>query len=102
MAFTVVIKEEAHQETIEAFNYYEQKQPGLGERFLESLQERYHQLSEHPANYSYIEEDPEKVLRDIQLKKFPYVVVFEIIGTEVIVYAIHNTYRHSGHKLRKA
>src|SRR5258706_2423484 len=101
MSFTVVVKEEAHQDTIDAYNYYEEKQLGLKERFLESLLERYTDLSEHPTHYSPIEEDTLKVLRDVRLKKFPYVVVFEIAGTKVIVYAVHNTYLHPGNKLRK-
>jgi len=102
MPFTVVVKEEAHQDTIDAYNYYEQKQPGLGERFLETLLERYTDLSTQPSHYSHIEEDPLKVLRDVRLKRFPFVVVFEITDTEVIVYAVHNTYRQPGNKLRKA
>ena len=69
MSFTVV-KKEAHQDTIDAYNYYEQKQSGLGEKFLESLLERYTDLSKHPTHYSPIEEDTLKVLRDVRLKKF--------------------------------
>ena len=101
MSFTVIVKQEAHQDTIEAYNYYEEKQSGLGEMFLETLRHRYHELAEHPTYYSYIDEDTLKVLRDVRLEKFPYVVVYEIIDKEVIVYAVHNTYKHSRNKLRK-
>ena len=101
MSFTVIVKEEAHQDTIEAYNYYEEKLVGLGERFLEALQQRYHELSEHPTFYSFIDEDPLKVLRDVRLEKFPFVVVYEIIKNEVVVYAVHNTYKHPRNKLRK-
>jgi plasmid stabilization system protein ParE len=51
MPFTVVVKQEAHQDTIEAYNYYEQKQPGLGERFLKALFKRYGELANHPDFY---------------------------------------------------
>ena len=101
MAFTVIVKEEAHNDTIEAYNYYEEKQPWLGERFLDSLQQRYQELSEHPGFYSFINEDALQILRDVKLEKFPYVVVFEITEIKVIVYAVHNTYKHPGNKLRK-
>lgn len=102
MSFTVIVKQEAHQDTIDAYNYYEEKQPGLGERFLEALIQRYQELAEHPTYYSCIAEDPLKVLRDVRLEKFPYVVVYEIIDKEVVVYAVHNTYKHPRNKLRKS
>ena len=101
MPFTVIVKEEAHQDTIEAYNYYEEKSAGLGEMFLEALQQRYRELSEAPTFYSFINEDQMKVLRDVKLEKFPFVVVYEIIENEVVVYAVHNTYKHPGNKLRK-
>lgn len=52
MSFTVIVKQEAHQDTIEAYNYYEGKQSGLGEMFLEALLHRYQELAEHPTYYS--------------------------------------------------
>ena len=101
MPFTVIVKEEAHQDTVVAYNYYEEKSAGLGERFLTALQQRYNELSNQPSFYSYIEEDTKKILRDVKLRKFLFVVVYEITGTDVIVYAVHNTYKHPGNKLRK-
>ncbi|MBN8674547.1 MAG: type II toxin-antitoxin system RelE/ParE family toxin [Chitinophagales bacterium] len=101
MPFTVIVKQEAHQDTIDAYNYYEEKLTGLGERFLAALQQRYKELSANPTFYSYIDEDPLKILRDVKLEKFPFVVVYEIIEPEVVVYAVHNTYKHPRNKLRK-
>lgn len=101
MLFHVIVTKGAHHDALEAFGYYEEKQPGLGERFLKHLEECYSSLSQHPTHYSYIDEDPLKVFRDVKLEKFPYVVVFEIKETEVVVYAVHNTYKHPANKLRK-
>jgi plasmid stabilization system protein ParE len=101
MRFTVIVKQEAHQDTIDAYNYYEEKLTGLGERFLNALQQRYEELSVNPAFYSYINEDPLKILRDVKLEKFPFVVVYEIIENQVVIYAVHNTYKHPRNKLRK-
>ena len=101
MGFQVLIKQEAHEDALAAYNYYEEKQAGLGERFLESLLNRYRQLSENPMANGFIAEDPLGVLRDVRLKRFPYVVVYEIIDQKVIVYSVHNTYRNPQNKLRK-
>jgi hypothetical protein len=101
MPYNLVIKEEAHKDAAEAYYYYETKVPGLGERFLNALKQRYFDLSVHPQHYSYINEDPLKILRDVRLPKFPYVVVFEIAGEDVIVYAVYNAWKDPEKKIRK-
>ena len=101
MSFIVIVKQEAHQDTIDAYDFYEAKLSGLGERFLNALQQRYTELSANPTFYSYIDEDSLKVLRDVKLEKFPFVVVYEIVENEVVVYSVHNTYKHPRNKLRK-
>lgn len=101
MLFTVVIKQEAHEDVTTAYNYYDELQPGLGEVFLAALQSRYQQLAIQPTVNSFIVEDPKQVLRDVRLERFPYVVVYEVIDYEVIVYAVHNTFKHPRNKLRK-
>jgi hypothetical protein len=101
MSFSVIVKQEAHQDTLDAYNYYEEKLTGLGDRFLDALQQRYKELSVNPTFFSYIDEDSLKILRDVKLEKFPFVVVYEIIKNQVLVYAVHNTYKHPRNKLRK-
>ena len=60
MVYSLVIKEEANSDALEAFLYYEEIQTGLGIRFLESLQKRYDQLSENPQFYRFVYADREK------------------------------------------
>lgn len=84
-----------------AFEYYEQKLKGLGEKFLNELKKRFNDLEKHPQHYSFIDEDKTKVFRDVLLKSFPFVIVFEINKTEVIVYAVHNVSLNPKKKLRK-
>jgi len=86
-------------DTLIAYDYYERCQPDLGERFLEAVLARYDDLIAHPQYYGYINEDPLQVLRDVKLNSFPFVVVFEIREEEVVVYAVHNTYRDPANKL---
>ncbi len=77
MSFELVITRKAHEEALDAYTYYESRSIGLGERFLEALSKRYVDLSLHPSHYSFIDEDPEQILRDVRLEKFPFVIVFE-------------------------
>lgn len=91
--YEVVVTPTADQETLDAFEYYEQQLAGLGERFLQALESRYADLATKPDNYSILADDPHGVLRDVSLKRFPFNVIFEIVDDQVIVYSIHHTSR---------
>lgn len=101
MAYLRIVKEEAHFDIANAYLYYKEKQPGLGEKFLQALIKRYDDLMQHPTHYSFIAEYPGKILRDVKLEKFPYLIVYEIINAEVIIYAVHNVHQNPNKKLRK-
>ena len=93
MLYTVTVKQQALDEALEAYLYYEEKQEGLGDRFLNSLRKRYGDLSRNPQYFSFIYADREKTLRDVIVEDFPFVIMYDIVGTEVIVYSVHNTYK---------
>ena len=94
MAYRLVVKDEANIDALEAFLYYEEIRIGLGTRFLESLQKRYNQLSENPQFYSFVYSDLERTLRDVKLEGFPFVILYDIEGDDVIIYSVHNTYKN--------
>jgi len=98
MAYNLIFKEGARLDMLDAYHYYEQQQPGLGERFLSSLEERLAVISEHPEYYSFI--DPKEVLRDVTINNFPYVIVYALINQEVRIYAIHLTHKRPQSKHR--
>ncbi len=92
MIYRLFVKEEARIEMLDTYFYYEQQQAGLGERFLSELEARFSDISTHPEYFSFI--DSKQILRDVKVEKFPFVIVYEIAGIEVIVYAIHLTHKH--------
>lgn len=89
MPNTLVIKEEARLDMLEAYLYYEQQQVGLGERFLSEVKKRLDDITNHPEYYSFI--DNRKILRDIAVDKFPYVVIFDIHESQITVFSVHLT-----------
>ncbi len=99
MAYKITIQEQAIEDTEIAYNHYEDEKLGLGDDFLDELEKRYDDLSDKPYNYGFI--DDQAIIRDVKLVRFPYVIVFEIIEGEVIVYAVHCTYKHPKKRLRK-
>jgi|SRR5260221_957912 plasmid stabilization system protein ParE len=99
MAYKIVVKDLAKEDMQVAYDYYENGSKGQGEDFLIKLQKRFDDLEEHPHHYGYI--DDQNIIRDVKLKKFPYVIIFEIIGAEVIVYSVHNTSKDPKKRLRR-
>lgn len=73
-----------------AYNWYEDKQKNLGERFLSELSECYIQLAEHPEYYGRVTEQ----YRRLVLPHFPYIIAFEIVMKTVYVYSIFHTSRN--------
>lgn len=100
MTFQIIIREEADADSSEAYDYYEEQKSGLGDEFLMELIKRYDNLVHHPLHYSFIEGQEEKILRDLAVDRFPYVIIFEVSAEEVIVYAVHNTYRRQQNIVR--
>ena len=91
MKYKLIITKKALLDASDAYYYYEGIRHGLGDRFIESLENRYAALSEHPDYYSY--SDKNKIIRDVAIDGFPYLIVYEISGRDVIVFSIHNTYK---------
>jgi ParE toxin of type II toxin-antitoxin system, parDE len=94
MAYRLIIRKAA----AEAFDYYESRQPGLGNRFLAAVPGRYNDISENPRYYGFIDE--KNCIRDVRLRHFPYLVVYEIENDAVVVYAVHCAYRHPDKRFR--
>ena len=93
MTYKLILKQQAVADTTAGYLYYEGQQNGLGDRFLKVLRQQYSELVQNPQLYSYISADKEKTFRDVKLRHFPYIVMFDIVGADVIIYAVHNTYK---------
>jgi len=87
--YTIIVTEDAREELLQAYLYYEQQQAGLGERFLSEVENRFDDLEKHPEYYSVIDE--QNVLRDVAVNNFPYVLIYRIAEKEVRIYAVFNT-----------
>jgi hypothetical protein len=72
MIYNIVVTKKAQKEAFQAYLYYEEKQEGLGDRFIDKLEDRYFQLSENPQHYSFIYRDKGRNLRDIKNREFPF------------------------------
>jgi hypothetical protein len=85
--FRLVIKPPVYQMLDDAYWWYEQQLPGLGERLLKEIDACFDKLRHTPFYYSIANEN----YRQIMLKYFPYKIIFEIINDEVIIYTVFHT-----------
>lgn len=90
MKYTLEIKEEAIVDMQKAYDYYEECKIGLGERFLNTLEEYLERVQENPQHYQI----KRKAYREAFIKDFPYLIIYEIEADKIIVYAVFNTWRN--------
>ncbi len=83
----IEIRPLAATEIIEAYDWYESQQEGLGFDFLNELENFFGILQQNPLTFSYYSEP----VRQGRINRFPYVVVFEVFGNTVIVYSVFMT-----------
>lgn len=99
MDYNIIISIEAEKDTNAAYCYYENKQPGLGDRFLDELSLFYKRLRQHPQYYSFT--SGKKTSRSISLKIFPYRIIYEIEGKELYIYAVYHFSQNSDELLKR-
>lgn len=95
--YQLIIKHRAVEMAKDAYSWYEEQQPGLGNLFLTEVEGCYNKIEAWPAAYATIKNN----FRQIILKTFPYVIVFEIHNNDVVVYAIFHTSRNPKQKFKK-
>ncbi|WP_084399445.1 hypothetical protein [Pseudotamlana agarivorans] len=88
MAFELIIEPDAEIEIYDAIDWYESKQVGLGEEFYNYLGGYFETLKSGYVDFP-IKRKP--VFRELPLKRFPYVIIYEKLKTRFsfILYLIH-------------
>ncbi len=87
---SLVLKPGVWKDTQEAYDWYEEKMTGLGNKFLGELEDCYLKIEKYPEAFGRFY----KNYRKAGLKKFPYLVIFTIIKNEVIILAVFHGKRN--------
>ena len=90
MIYQVIILESLYYELEEAVEYYKTKEIELALAFILNWESAMEQLKYTPLHY----QKKNKELRTIKISRFPYLIVFEIIGSKVYVYRLINGYKN--------
>jgi len=84
MNYEILLQSEAVTDIQGAFDWYEHKRFGLGDEFMSEIEDGLERLSRHPQHYSATTQK----YRKLRIKRFPYLIVFEIEDLKVIINAV--------------
>ena len=93
MTFRVVIEAEAERELIEAVDFYDGREPGVGQRFARDLRACFKIFCKHPERFRRVS----RLTRKVRLPKpWPYAVFFVIkpAASEIIISTIWHDARN--------
>jgi hypothetical protein len=103
----VHIDADAEAELASAFGWYvERGSPGVGERFLDSVDYAMARIAEAPGSFVTLLEEGDVVVRRVLVRDFPYQVVFgecaTARGRELWVFAVAHLHREPGYWRKRA
>ena len=90
MSLPVVLRPEASQDAEEARDYLEGQQAGLGQAFVDHLNETLTGIGAMPEMYGAVWRD----VRAARLRRFTYVVYYRVHADRVEVLAVMHGSRH--------
>lgn len=84
---------EARLEFLDAVEYYESCNPGLGERFIQSMDLAFESILQNPEAWAEIETDIRRKLTYI----FPYALLYTIEEDYILVVAVMHCHKAPGY-----
>ncbi len=89
MALTVQFNQEAQKELLDAIDYYENKQKGLGLHFNTIVSQTINKISDFPKAFPIVYDNKRKAV----LKPYPYLIIYEyeIIDNTIYILSIFHS-----------
>ena len=91
MNYKLVLRREAEKDLLDGYRWYDDRVPGLGQRFLESVERTLVLVEGEPHAFAEVHEGVHRALT----RTFPYGVFYVVEESRVVVLAIVHTARHS-------
>ena len=89
MSLPLVFHPEVQAEVDDAYRWYEQQRPGLGDDFLAALEVVYRRLEQTPKMHQMIYQDVRRAL----MRRFPYGIFYRVQIDRVEVIAVQDCRR---------
>jgi len=90
----------AYKDIVEAYEWYEDKQAGLGDEFALELEKKIKAITDNPEVYGFRDRND---FREALVKRFPYIIVYKIYKSnkEIFISSIHHASKHPRNKIRR-
>ena len=89
----VTLHEDADQEIKAAIRFYELRQPGLGEIFLQRISESFASIETQPLTGQILFDDFRRRL----IRQFPYSIVYRVEAERIFILAVAHWRRRPGY-----
>ena len=96
MGYKLILDDKATCEIQDSYQYYELISKELSNRFFKTVWNYLEKIQNNPFLFSSINDS----IREAYIKKFPFVIVYEIVDKTIIVYSVFHTSRNPGKKLK--
>lgn len=84
MVERVIYTEDADHDVMEAYEWYESREPGLGEDFLRCVEACVLSIQRHPHLYP----TPVDEFRRALVRRFPYEIFYEPTADAIVIYSV--------------
>ena len=98
MTWPIVILPPAELELADAVAWYESREPHLGIDFVDAFDDACRRIALQPESYQRLADSG---FRQVVMRRFPFVVVFELRQSEVRVLALAHGSRRPGYWLAR-
>jgi plasmid stabilization system protein ParE len=87
--FSLIVRDQAQADLFAAWDWYESQRVGLGEEFLLCVEEAFDRIKRYPLAHPEVHHRSRRAL----LRRFPYVVLYRVIGEIIYVVAVFHGFR---------
>ena len=80
----LIVRKEAEEDILSAYEWYEERQVGLGSDFVEEVGSKLQEIEEHPSLYMEVMDGVRRAL----CNRFPYSIYFISKEMDVVIIAV--------------
>ena len=85
MPVTLILTEKAQEDLDDAFQWYEDQEPGLGKEFIRCIDAKIAELNRHPLHHQVVQSDR---IRRALINRFPFSIYFVNEEELITIFAI--------------
>lgn len=90
MPYSIALSEEAEEDILQAYQWYEEQRPGLGDEFADAIETSFTAITDSPEAYSFRKRN----VRGCIVFRFPYLVLFVVNEQSIEVVSVFHMHRN--------